>query len=53
MKLKGKKIAIQSGLGQPGALEYISGVSWPPTSMVSRSLAIAEFSVKSFALFMW
>ena len=21
---------IQSALGEPGALEYISGVSWPP-----------------------
>ena len=24
-------IAIQSSLGEPGALQYILGVSWPPT----------------------
>ena len=26
-----KNHAIQSALGEPGALEYISGITWPPT----------------------
>ena len=34
-------------------LEYVSGVSWPQPLRISRSIAMAEFSVKSFTLCMW
>ena len=45
--------ANKNALVKPGALEYISGSAGPQPLRISRSLAMAEFSVKSFALFVW